>query len=95
MHAAITGTKLHMRDPIWEEKGRFTPVNRVEAAMFIERWQKATEGKLRVVPKAIAHAEGTNMVRCPCRHSLRQYNLIPCVLVGPDNCATSPRPINS
>lgn len=74
MHAVIADSKLHLRDPIWEVKGSFMPVNRVEASMFIERWKKATGGKLRVLPKAIAHAEGTNMVRCPSHLSLQQQH---------------------
>lgn len=61
--AGIASPKLRMKDPVWEVEGRYLPVNRVEAAMFMERAVKDAGESFTLEPKAIAHAEGTNMVR--------------------------------
>lgn len=63
--AGISDPKLHMYEAIWEVAGQFLPVNNVEAGMFMDMGRKGCEGKLMITPKAIAHAEGTNMVRLP------------------------------
>jgi hypothetical protein len=54
---------LRFKDPIWETRDDFLPLNRVEAAMWMGRHVKDSGGKLAIAPKAVAHAEGTNMVR--------------------------------
>lgn len=64
----IAAPKLRMFDPVWEEAGAFLPVNRVEAAMWLERKVKQCGGELRIEPKAIAVARGTNMVRYVARN---------------------------
>lgn len=61
--AAIASPKLRICDPVWEERGAYLPVNRVEAAMWVERKVKQCGGELRIEPKAVSHAGGTNMVR--------------------------------
>lgn len=60
--AAIASPRLRICDPMWEEQGAFLPVNRVEAAMWVERKVKQCGGELRIEPKAVTHARGTNMV---------------------------------
>ena len=61
--ADVAAPKLRMYDPVWEEAGAFLPVNRVEAAMWLERKVKQCGGELRIEPKAVVPAHGTNMVR--------------------------------
>ena len=60
--ATIASPKLRMFDPMWEEAGAFLPVNRVEAAMWMERKVKQCGGALKIEAKSISHAKGTNMV---------------------------------
>ena len=62
-HAGIAAPSMHLKDVVWETQDTYMPVNRVEAAMWMERKVKNSEGKLEFTPKAVAHAEGTNMVR--------------------------------
>jgi hypothetical protein len=64
--AGIASPKLRLKEAVWETAGVYMPVNRVEAGMHIERHVKdaVKSGSFDLQPKAIAHAEGTNMV-CP------------------------------
>eukprot|EP00892_Ulva_mutabilis_P001900 jgi/Ulvmu1/11710/UM008_0121.1 len=59
---SIASPKLRMFDPVWEEAGAFQPVNRVEAAMWLERKVKQCGGRLSIEPKAVSHVEDSNMV---------------------------------
>jgi hypothetical protein len=58
----IASPKLRIKEPMWEVAGSYLPVNRVEASMWMERKMKNAGGSLAYEPKAIAHAEGTNIV---------------------------------
>jgi hypothetical protein len=61
--ADVASERLHILEPIWQEVGEFLPVNRVEAAMWIERQVKKAGGELNYEPKVLSRAEGTNLVR--------------------------------
>lgn len=71
--AAIASPSLHVKDVVWEMRDSYLPVNRVEAAMWMNRQQKDCGGKLALTPKAVAHAEGTNMVRT---HTSTVFNVV-------------------
>lgn len=60
----VASKQLHVLEPIWQELGEYLPVNRVEAAMWIERQAKKAGG-LDYELKVLSRAEETNLVRSP------------------------------
>ena len=59
----IADPRIRIREPMWEVKGSYLPVNRVEAQLWMERMVKDSIGTLKFTPKSIATCEGTNLVR--------------------------------
>lgn len=62
----IADPKLRVKEPMWEMRGSYLPVNRMEALLWMERMQKNAGGKLKFTPKTIVPCEGTNLVRAAC-----------------------------
>lgn len=61
--SGVASKQLHVLEPIWQEVGEYLPVNRVEAAMWIERQVKNAGGELHYEPKVLSRAQDTNLVR--------------------------------
>jgi hypothetical protein len=84
---------VRLKEVIWETADAYMPLNRVEAAMYIERHVKDSlnAGGFDLQPKAIAHAEGTNMVCTSTEHMHQLFGVDRSIKHG----LTYPRNISS